>query len=196
MRKSTNQSVFQLLLLIGLGTLSGCLTSQPEKPGSISNPKLASLTQQALSKEIASMNPTWAPGLRSNAGLVATSWLAQISEVVGKCRYGPDDTSKFNKIEYEIKLISGEVLAPVSGDMLCQYQKGFGKPLVIKLIFRNGAVVDAFTDGRELNEPVSYAQPWIKNCAEKIIRADWRRRPELYFNENKTKEQIRKEWEK
>jgi hypothetical protein len=176
--------------------LSACLTSEPEAPGNRSNPKLASLLQEALSKEIASMNPTWSPGLKTSANLVASAWLNQIVEVTSRCTYGPTDLSKFNKLEYDIKLKSGEVISKVYSGMVCQYQSGFGKPLVMRLVFQDGKVVSAFTDGREIDEPISYSQRWISNCAEKIIRVDWRRQPELYFKESKTKEQIRQEWNK
>lgn len=176
--------------------LSACLASEPEKPGNRSNLKLASLIQDALSKEIASMNPTWAPGLKTSANLVASDWLNQIDEVTSRCRYGPDDFSKSNKLEYDIKLKSGESIKGIYSGMVCQYQTGFGKPLIMKVVFKDGKVINAFTDGRETNEPISYSQSWINNCAEKIIRADWKRRPDFYFKESKTKEQIRKEWEK
>jgi hypothetical protein len=185
-----------LCITLHIGLLTACLAQEPEKPGTQSNPKLATLVQQALNKEISSMNPTWAPGLRPGAGVVASSWLNQIAQVTSRCRAGPDDTSKFNKLEYEISLKSGEVISKIYSGMLCQYQPGFGKPLIMKIVFKDGRATDAFTDGRELAESVSYAQRWISNCAEKIIRADWKRRPDAYFKEAKSAEQIRKEWEK
>jgi hypothetical protein len=196
MRKFRSINIRWLYTALAMSLLTACLAAEPEKPGTQSNPKLASLVQQSLNKEISSMNPTWAPGLKTGAGLVASSWLAQIVEVTSRCRYGPDDTSKFNKLEYEVTLKSGEVISKIYSGMLCQYQPGFGKPLIMKLVFKDGLAVDAFTDGRERAEPVSYAQRWISNCAEKIIRADWKRRPDAYFKDAKSVEQIRKEWEK
>jgi hypothetical protein len=196
MKKFRYLVVRWLCIAAVLNVLSACLASEPEKPGNRSNPKLASLIQDALAKEIALMNPTWAPGLKPSANLVASDWLSQIDEVTSRCRYGPDDFSKSNKLEYDIKLTSGEIIKGINSGMVCQYQSGFGKPLIMKIVFKDGKATNAFTDGREINEPISYSQSWISNSAEKIIRADWKRRPDFYFKENKTKEQIRKEWEK
>jgi hypothetical protein len=170
--------------------------SEQEQPGNRPNPKLATLLQQSFNSEIASMNPTWSPGLRTGANLSATAWLTKIAEVKSTCSYGPDNFTKHNKLRYEIKLTSGEVIFDIYSGLLCQYQNKFGKPLVMQVKLKDGVVVEALTDGRELEEPVGYAKGWLSNLAEKILYVDRKRRPQLYYRNEPTRDQIRKEWAK
>jgi hypothetical protein len=184
-----------------VGTIAGvavsaCSSSAPEKPGTLSNPRLASLYQKAFEAEIALINPTWAPGMIPGAPAAARKWLSSIAQVSSQCTRGPDDFSKANRLEYTVTLKSGEIISHIPSAILCQYQKGFGKPLVATLLFKEGVVVDALTDGRELEAPISHAQRWINDTAERILGADHDRNRDAYFPPPKTTDQIKQEWKK
>jgi hypothetical protein len=175
-------------------TISGCTLSEPEKPGKLSNARLAALYQKAIDAEVALMNPTWAPGLLPGAPVAARKWLAAIMQVSIQCTKGPDDFSKGNRLEYTVTLQSGEIISKVASGIVCQYQKGFGKPLVALLLFKDGKVVDALTDGRELEAPISFAQRWINDAAERILRADQDRNRDAYYPPTPTPAQNKQEW--
>jgi hypothetical protein len=182
------------ITIIAMLLAAGCAKDPPEQPGDRSNPKLSQLIQQAINKEIASMNPTWAPGLRAGANLTASSWLNQIAEAVSGCTGSSRDLSKHNKLVYQIKLQSGETITGIYSGLLCQYQQGFGKPLVMKVTFKDGVVQNVHTDGREFEEPVSYAKGFVSNFAEKILLEDRRRRPTFYYKQSPTQGEIKREW--
>jgi hypothetical protein len=179
-----------------LTALSACIASEPEKPGNLSNPKLAAMFQKAFEKEIAGMNPVWKPGLKAGSPLLARSWLSKIKEVSSRCKFGPDNRTKFNLLEYSIKLENGESIDGVYSGLLCQYQPGFGKPMITIIQMTAGNVVDAKTDGRERDLPVSYADEWVNNLAEKVLGVDQTRRANLYFGTESSKQENRKAWEK
>jgi hypothetical protein len=185
-----------LIALIATSSLTGCIASEPEKPGDVSNPKLAEMFQKAFEKEIAGMNPTWKPGLRPGSDLLAKGWLSQIREISSQCKFGPDNLTKFNRLEYLVRLKNGETITNVYSGLLCQYQPGFGKPLISIVTLENGRVINAKTDGRERDQPVSYANEWVNNLAEIILGIDQTRRSTLYFGTANSKEQNRKEWNK
>ncbi len=190
------QVVSRLVGTIASVALGSCSSSAPEKPGTLSNPKLAELYQKAIEVEVASINPTWAPGMIPTAPAAARKWLGAIAQVSSQCTRGPDDFSKGNRLEYTVTLRSGEIISKVPSGIACQYQKGFGKPLVATLLFSNGIVIDALTDGRELEAPISHAQRWINDAAERILGADHARNRDAYFYPAQTPAQTRQEWKK
>jgi hypothetical protein len=177
-----------------LALLAACFDGPREVPGNLANPKLAQLLNEALDAEIKRMNPTWSPGLMPQAADNAKLWLKEIDEVVARCRYGPGNTSKFNLLEYDIRLQSTTVIEDVYSGHRCLY--GFTSPLIMRVRFHEGRVVQVLTDGRELKNPVDAVRSDAGIFAEKIIRADWDRNRSKYFPAPKTSEQIRDEWQK
>ncbi len=176
-----------------LGLLASCFYGEREVPGALPNPKLAELLNAALQEQIRMMNPTWSPGLLPQAPDNARLWLSEIDEVVARCRYGPRNSSKSNQLEYDITLRNGEVIESVYSGRRCLY--GFAQPLVMRVRFDQGRVVQALTDGRELKQSIYTAKSEIDLLAEKVIRVDWSQRKERYFPRDKTPEEVRQEWQ-
>jgi hypothetical protein len=192
-RLKTASRVVGLLTAFALST---CIASEPEKPGNLSNPKLADMLQKAFEKEISGMNPVWKPGLKPGSNILAHGWLSRINEVSSRCKFGPDNRTKFNTLEYTIRLETGETINGVYSGLLCQYHPGFGKPLIVEVSMSAGKVTDVKTDGRERDFPVSYANEWVNNLAEKILGVDQTKRANLYYGVENTKQENRKEWSK
>jgi hypothetical protein len=176
-----------------LSLLTSCFYGEREVPGAQPNPKLAELLNAALQEQIRMMNPIWAPGLLPQAADNARQWLGEIDEVVARCRYGPRNMSKQNRLEYDITLRSGALIESVFSGQRCLY--GFAQPLVMRVRFDQGRVVQALTDGREMKQSIEAAQGEINLLAEKVVRADWLQRRERYFPPSKTSEEIRQEWQ-
>jgi hypothetical protein len=175
-----------------LGFLAACLYSPPEVPGQLANPKLAQLINTSLQQEAARMVPSNYPGLTAEASKNTLIWFTEIREVVARCRYGPRNDSKFNLLVYDITLRTGAVIESVYTGRRCLY--GMELPLVMRVRFENGQVVEALTDGRELKQSVQTVKGELLLFAETIIRTDWRRNPARYFPPNKTESQILDEW--
>jgi hypothetical protein len=190
------KKIYGLFSLLAASTISACMASEPEKPGNLSNPKLASMLQKAFESEIAGMNPVWKPGLKPGSNILAQSWLSKINEISSRCKYGPENRSKFNTLEYTIRLNSGESITGVYSGLLCQYQPRFGKPLIVLVSMVSGKVTDVKTDGRERDFPVSYANEWVNNLAEKVLGVDQTNRSNLYYGVENSKQDNRKEWTK
>ena len=187
----------RLLLLFLLWGCSACNTSLNcgtyEQPGTRLNPKLVSLINEELDKEIARMTPTWSPGLIAEAPAHARKWLGEIDHVITHCACNPNNTEKRNKMVYDITLRNGEEIKGVYTGNTCYYQ--ISRPLIMKVVFREGKVSEVFTDGAERKESVDMAMSDVCTFAERIIRHDWDRNPQLYFPPEKTPEQKAKEWE-
>lgn len=172
--------------------LAACTGGTPETPGDQSNPMLAGLLQKALDAEVGRMNPVWAPGLLGSAPASAREWLANIDEVVARCRYGPRNRSKHNVLEYDLTLRGGEKVLDVYSGQRCLY--GLVRPLVMRVRLENGQVQDVLTDGRERQSPVDAVSPEVQQFARSLIQADWKRRPAHYFPPEKSKADIAREW--
>ena len=172
---------------------SACNDGAVEAPGNLPNPKLAEMINTSLDQEIRRMNPVWAPGLIPQASASARLWLKEISEVVAHCKYGPRNSSKFNLLEYDISLKSGDVIKDVFTGQRCIYEVSL--PLVMRVRFAEGVAIQVLTDGRERASPVDAAMSEINQFAETVIRVDWRRNRALYFPAAKTEVQISDEWQ-
>lgn len=187
-----SQSLAVALLSTLTAFLTACTGGTPETPGDQSSPVLATLLQKALEAEIARMNPVWAPGLLPSAPKTAREWLMTVDEVVARCRYGPGNRTKGNRLEYDLRLHSGEQVLGIQSGQRCLY--GFAPPLVMRVRLEDGQVRDAQTDGRERQSPVDAISPEVQQFARSLIRADWKRRPGLYFPPEKSAEDIAREW--
>ncbi len=172
--------------------LNACTDGPVEVPGSLPNPKLAEMINVSLDEQIKRMDPGWSPGFLPQAASNARLWLQEINEVVARCRHGPRNNSKFNLLEYDITLRTGEVIKDVYTGQRCVYE--VGSPLVMRVRFAGGRVVEALTDGRELKSPVARAKGEIDQLSKGVVRADWQRRNARYFSPGKTASEISKEW--
>jgi hypothetical protein len=112
---------------------------------------------------------------------------------VARCRYGPDNHTKANLLEYDIALRGGEVLRGVYSGQRCLYP--MAPPLIMRVRFDGGSVREVLTDGRERSAPVDAAMNEMNQFAHSVVQADWQRRPALYFPPDKTPEEIAREWQ-
>jgi hypothetical protein len=184
---------FKMMVLSSLAALlSACTDGPVEMPGNLSNPKLAELINASLREDIKRMDPKSSPGFIPQAAANAQLWLKDISQVVARCRYGPRNRSKFNLLEYDITLRSGEIIKDVYTGMRCTYE--VGSPLVMRVRFENGQVADVLTDGRERKSPIDAVKGEINLLSKQVIRADWDRHRLRYFYPAKTADEISKEW--
>ena len=172
--------------------LNACTDGPVEVPGNLANPKLAEMINISLDEEIRRMNPSWSPAFLPQAVGNARLWLQEINEVVARCRHGPRNNSKFNLLEYDISLRSGEVIKDVYTGRRCTYE--ISPPLVMRVRFVGGRVAETVTDGRELKLPVDSAKGETTLLAKSILRADRQRRNARYFAPGKTASEIAKEW--
>lgn len=172
--------------------LNACTDGPVEVPGSLPNPKLAELINISLDEQIKRMDPSWSPGFLPQAASNARQWLKEINEVGARCRHGPRNNTKFNLLEYDITLLTGEVIKDVYTGQRCVYE--VGAPLVMRVRFVGGRATDALTDGRERNSPVATAKVDVDLLAKSVVRADWQRRNALYFSPGKSALEIAKEW--
>jgi hypothetical protein len=172
--------------------LSACTDGPVEMPGNLSNPKLVELINASLQDDLKRMDPRSSPGFIPQAAINAQLWLKDVSEVVARCRYGPRNRSKFNLLEYDITLGSGEIIKNVYTGMRCTYE--VGSPLVMRVRFENGQVAEVLTDGRERKSPVDAVKGEINLLSKQVIRADWDRHRLRYFYPAKTTDEISKEW--
>jgi hypothetical protein len=184
---------FKMMVLSSLtALLSACTDGPVEMPGNLSNPKLAELINASLQENIKRMDPRSSPGFIPQAAANAQQWLKDINEVVARCKYGPRNRSKFNLLEYDITLGSGEIIKDVYTGMRCSYE--MGAPLVMRVRFQSGQVAEVLTDGRERKSPVDSAKGEIDLFSKQVIRADWERQGLRYFKPGKTADEISKEW--
>ena len=185
---------FKMMLLSSLTAfISACTDGPVEMPGNLPNPKLAELMNDGLQEDIKRMDPRSSPGFIPQAAANAQLWLKEINDVVARCRYGPRNRSKFNLLEYDITLANGEIIKNVYTGMRCSYE--VGAPLVMRVRFESGRVVEVLTDGRERNSPVASAKGEVNLLSKHVIRADWGRQRLRYFHPAKTTEETSKEWD-
>lgn len=169
-----------LMIPLLSGLLVGCFGREaPEQPGALSNPQLAELLEASFERQLRELDPMWSPGLLPQAQDHARQWLGEIDEIVARCRGGPSNTSKGNLLEYDVHLRNGEALRGLFSGTRCLYQ--VSPPLVMRMRFAQGRVVEALTDGRELRLPMADVQPELDQLAQVVLRADWGRRRALYF---------------
>ena len=173
--------------------LNACTDGPVEVPGSLANPKLAELINASLDAQIKRMDPNWSRGYLPQAASNARLWLEEVDEVVARCRYGPRNSSKFNLLEYDVTLRSGEVVKDIYTGQRCFYE--VGAPLVMRARFAGGRVVEVLTDGRERNAPVASAKGDIDLLAKGVLGVDRERRSARYVSPGKTASEISKEWE-
>lgn len=185
-----------LLLIILYCLCPGCnsmVCGTAEEPGNLSNPKLVELVNAAIDQDITSSSYPAAPGMLPGSGAQSRQWLKEIAVASLHCNCNPENEGKENKRLIDITLANGTVLKDIYTGDRCFYP--LGKPLIMKVVFKEGKVVDVFTDGSEKKESVDYFQGDIYMFAQHVIREDWKRRQSLYFPREKTAAEKAKEWE-
>ena len=181
-----------MAILFLTALLNACTDGPVEVPGNLANTKLAEMFNASLDEQIKRMNPGWSPAFLPQAASNARLWLGEINDVVARCRYGPRNNSKFNLLEYDITLTNGEVIKDVYTGQRCFYE--LGAPLVMRVRFAKGKVVETLSDGRELKLPVDSAKGDVALLAKSVLRVDRQRRNARYFSPGKTASEISKEW--
>ena len=185
---------FVLIALYCLGT--GCnsmVCGTAEESGTIPNAKLVTLINTALEESIRSSSYPASPGMLPSAEAQSRVWLKEIASATLHCNCNPANEGKENRRLIDITLANGAVLKNVYTGERCYYP--LGKPLIMKVVFREGKVAEVFTDGSEKKESVDYFKGDIYMFAERVIREDWNRRHDLYFPRAKTAQEKAKEWE-
>jgi hypothetical protein len=172
--------------------LNACTDGPVEVPGNLPNAKLSEMINSSLDQQIKRMDPGWSAAFLPQAVGNARLWLKEINDVVARCRYGPRNNSKFNLLEYDISLTNGDVITDVYTGQRCLYE--LGSPLVMRVRFSEGKVVETLTDGRELKLPVDSAKGDVALLAKTVLRVDRQRRNARYFAPGKTASEISKEW--
>ena len=172
--------------------LNACIDGPVEVPGSLPNPKLAEMINTSLDAQIKRMEPGWSPAFLPQAAANARLWLREINDVVARCRYGPRNNSKFNLLEYDITLVGGEMIKDVYTGQRCFYE--LSSPLVMRVRFAEGRVVETLSDGRERKLPTDSAKGDVALLAKSVLLVDRQRRNARYFSPGKTASDISKEW--
>lgn len=184
--------VFILFYFLATGCNS-MICGTAEEPGNIPNAKLVTLINTALEENITSSSYPASPGMLPSAAAQSRVWLKEIASATLHCSCNPDNEGKENRRLIDITLVNGVVLKDIYTSERCFYQ--MGKPLIMKVLFREGAVVAVFTDGSEKKESVDYFKGDVYMFAERVLRQDWDRRHDLYFPRAKTADEKAKEWE-
>jgi hypothetical protein len=184
------------ILIVFYFLATGCnsmICGTAEEPGNIPNAKLVILINTALEENITSSSYPASPDMLPSAATRSRVWLKEIASVTLHCNCNPDNDGKENRRLIDITLVNGVVLKDIYTSERCLYQ--MSKPLIMKVLFREGAVVEVFTDGSEKRESVDYFKGDVYMFAERVLREDWNRRHDLYFPRAKTAEEKAKEWE-
>jgi len=173
----------------------GSFFSRPEKPGTLSNPRMAEMLNEALDEHIRTMgNSIMYPGYIREADDNARLFLKDVKEVVSRCTKGPKGEPRFNKRVLDVTLNNGTVLEDQYTGESCYYI--VEKPNIYRVFFKDGRVVDVQSDGREKERPVENFRVEANSFAEYLIKVDIRLHGERYFPREKSSREIREEWEK
>lgn len=165
-----------LLLLVSFAALGATLLSlredaHREAPGNRLSPGLARMINDALTAELKRVPELHAAAeLGVTASLVAREWLAEVKEVVARCRRGPDDETKWNLMEYDVSLYGGGSVEGLYSGLICEYGSKL-PPLVMRVRWSDGQVVDVLTDGRERGASPSTFEKDAAGIAAAVIRA-------------------------
>ncbi|MBL0912548.1 MAG: hypothetical protein IBJ09_09250 [Bacteroidia bacterium] len=186
-------------LLLGAATFlfvgGGSFFSRPEKPGTLSNPRMAEMLNEALDQRIRSIGDSiMYPGYTREADDNARLFLKEVKEVVPRCTKGPNDNARFNKRVLDVTLNNGTVLEDQYTGESCYYM--IEKPNIYRVFFKDGRVVDVQSDGREKERPVENFRVDANSFAEYLIKVDIGQHKDRYFPREKTRKEIRDEWEK
>ncbi len=159
------------------------LRDKVQRPGNISNPKLAELFNQ----QVGTWGTRWnGGGMNGSQQQGAAAWMNEIAEV--SLNYIKTSTVKFSHFQAEITLRDGvHISAPCGKDAA----------LVARFTFSNGQATEAWTDGSERSADVATATARLNNVVDCIVRADMDRHRERYFKlapTGKTPAEISKEW--
>jgi hypothetical protein len=185
--------MYKIFLIIGLAIFTiGCFESPPEMPGNLANPKLVELINREIAAEIRQIDPEKNSGWARDARRNTEQWMADITEVVARCRYGKSNENKFNQIELDIFTRSGNSLKDVYTGQRCFYRMTV--PLVMRVKFENGRAIEAFTDGRELKGSIDLVRYEISQFAEHTVKADRSRNRDKYLASEKSRNEIDDEW--
>lgn len=175
-------------------SLGGPLFSRPEKPGTLSNPRMAQMLNEALDEEVRQIGDSiMYPGYIREADDNARLFLRSVKEVVSRCSGGRSDNSKFNKRVLDVTLADGTVLKGQYTGESCYYM--IEEPNIYRVFFENGRVSDVQSDGREKNKPVDGFKTEAGSFAGNLLNVDVRRNRHRYFPEQKTADDFRREWE-
>jgi hypothetical protein len=182
-----------LSAIVGISLFcTSCFDSEPEKPGSLTNPKLVELINQQVENQLRAIDPKKLAAFRSDARINVEIWLSSIDEAIARCRHGPGDDTKSNMLVLDIETKTGISIKELYTGQRCFYQ--LSKPLVMRVKFEKGRAIDAKTDGRELKSSVSVVKGEIAEFAHILVRADFSRNRGQYFIPEKSEREIAEEW--
>ncbi len=159
------------------------------------NPKLVELFNIQLGKEIDRYKSGWYAGCIPDAYKRVDSLFKTIKQIESYTRYGLKSTQRFNKVEVNITYNNGKIDTKLYTDISVQTQYGFEAPLLLKLIFENGKLSQAFSNGVERNSSPQNCINDLNKLITVAIHKDYDNNRVLYFPAAKTKADFDKEWE-
>lgn len=154
-----------------------------QRPGTVSNPKLAELMNQEVA--------TWGTrqtgsGMNGTHQQGAAAWMQEIAEI--SVNYVEPFNRKFRHFQAELTLRDGAHVSARCGN---------NASMVVRFKLFNGLATDAWTDGSELKHEMAIAVARLDTVIDCVIRADMERHPTRYFKPapvEKSPAEMSKEW--
>jgi len=174
-------SILKVAPATAAALLCACTDAPRELPGNLQSPGLARMLNDALAAEFRRMEvPDEAMRFKPDAAVQTRRWLGGLKEVVARCRHGPDNDTKANLLEYDIRLQDGTSIENVYSGRNCAYWSEL-RPLVMRVRWENGRVAEVLTDGRESRSPPSFFQNDATSLVIAVLRTDRARHAAAYF---------------
>jgi len=194
MKFSVISALRQFLAGTTAAVLAACGGQAREQPGTIPNPLLAQMMEDALALELTRIEQQVSnKKMRPDAASQTRSWLQEVAEIVARCRHAPSDQSKFNLMEYDITLRTGERIENIYSGHNCAYWSEY-RPLLMRVRLEQGRFADVLTDGRERKHPPAFFKNDAVNLVAALLKTGRARAPALYFFSQPSAADIAQQW--
>ena len=148
-----------------------------DPPGTIENPRLASMFNEVIEKNIARMNPEKSPGYTPQAQSSAREFLGSLKSVVQYRKLKHKQHPNLpNGMDLHIEFVNGS-----SYESEFASNKGSVANTGVRLAFDHGLVVSAQTDGTELEKTLESTKEFADRTIADIIMVDMNRNHVGYF---------------
>ena len=180
MRKPKLRAMAVALALGCVLGLAGC-SKKAENPKAPNN-VMARLITQVLQAEIGAVEAKSAPDSQDHfipaAAENTREWIAEVDQVVARCRNGKEGKGRFNSIVYDVKLKEGRVIDNVYSSARCGLN-GI-QPLEMWVSFR-GDKVTVELDEKDKSVSAGINHKDAVNLVKTLLKIDRTLRPNRYY---------------
>ena len=159
------------------------------------NSKISILYENILKEETDRINRNWYGGIMSTATEQIDKFHKTLKEVESYASKGTESSDKYNKVEVKMLFNDGSSVTELYTGKRVLQSYGMGMQFLVRLIFKDGKIVQSFTNGVEKDRSPAEIKLYLLDIQTAMMSYDKKKNHSKYYHPAKTQNDVDKEWE-